>query len=889
LRALFRQTAIDRDLDDEIRLHLELETEKNLRAGMSPAAARRKATLDFGGVERTKEAHRDGWGVRWLLEPAADARYALRHIRHSPGFAAAVILTLAFGIGANTAMFSVLNALVLRQLPIKNPRALISISGRTVRGGIMGTPIPLVAELAESGPLENVCGYNLGHAMFPTVFEVGDQPTNAIVAHVTGQCFKAFGVAPMLGRLIDDSDAPLMTRGNRVAVISHRFWVRAFGADSDALGRTISANGVTLRIVGILPAGFAGLDVDAGDDVFVPYDTIIPAPNNRRPFATNIIGRLRPGVSFNRAAAELRARWHALLVPVVPSTLPAGTRAALLAAHPEIERAGTGLSDYRKHYAEPLTLILALTGLLLFLACVNLGGLLLARLSARRTELAIRLALGGSRRRVAQQMLMEGLLLSLSGAVLAVPVAFAAIEPLATLIPAVPTGRMMSFRPDLRVLAMTALVGVVTGLLMSLLPIWVALHRPALLRPGAERTVAGSSRRWMSGLLIVQVTLSFALVIGAGLMARSLYLLQHVDLGVRTENVLSVSVEPVPEGYRDIHSESYYPALVERLSALPGVRSVGLAEGFPRAWSVPRIPVRLAADSSGDRLAHTEFAVEGFFRTLGIPLLFGRLPAWSDCFDTPHIAVLSESLAHALAPDDNISDLLGRELHTGGFGARDVTIVGIVGNATHGDPREVDPFIVYEPALQERAVGYGETGLYPRLVIATNGGSGTNIAAGIRKLVKDGGYEYVEDIAPLADVIAQAPSDLRMSATLANAIGGLAALLALIGIYGALAYAVSRRTREIGVRMALGAAPTSIARMVLREGLVLTLAGIVIGLPLAFAAGRALRSLMFGITASDAFTFVSVSAFFIVLAFAAGFFPARRATKVDPMIALRAE
>ena len=880
----FRPRRSDADLEEELRLHHELAVEDETRRDATSGDGRRAATLRTGGVSQVMDTLRDQRGLPWLDAAAHDLRYAIRTLRRSPGFAAVAILTLAVGIGANTAVFSVLNALVLQRLPIRNPDGLVGISGRSSRGTLVGTPIPVVGELSEAGPLIDVCGYNHGSATYPLAVDIGGSFTDAIVAHVTGGCFQTFGITPILGRTIEDGDAPLMTPGNRVAVISHRFWTRAFGADPQVVGRTLRTRGVTLRIIGVLPAGFGGLDIDEGDDLFVPYDTIYPAPNNRRPFATEILGRLRPGVTFDQAAAELTARWHALLEPTVTSALPANQRAMLLSARPRIEHMGTGRSEYRERYARPLALILGLTVLLLALACLHISGLLLARLTTRRTELAVRLALGGSRWRVGQQMLMEGLLLSLGGAVVAVPLSFVSVSLLAALIPVGPTGRMIGFEPDLRVLAATALVGFCTGVLMTALPIWTALSRSARLQIRPDRTVTGTPRRWSQGVLVAQVTLSVVLVVGAGLLVRSLYLLLHVNLGVRTANVLTVRVIPVPDGYQGVDNASYYPALLEKISSLPGVRSVGLTVGFPRTPGGLPTSIAFTSDPTGDLTAYPEVATAGFFRTLGIPLLAGRLPSWSDTSSGREVAVVSESLARDLMPAGPLTDLLERHVRFGRQDSQDVTIVGVVGNATRGDPRQIDPPVIYGPPLQS---GRGP-GLYPKLVVATRS-QAPDVAAGIRRVVKEGGHEYAEEVAPLADVIARAPAPLRMSAGLAGAIGGLALLLALIGIYGALAYGVSCRTREIGVRVALGATPRVVAGMILREGLLLTFMGLAIGLPTSWLAVRVLRSLMFGISANDPVTLLVVIVLFLALACTAGLLPARRAATVDPAVTLRAE
>jgi len=808
-----------------------------------------------------------------------DVRHAFRHLRRSPGFAAAAILTLAFAIGANTSMFTALNALVIQRLPINDPDGLISVSGRSTRGQLRITPIPALDELEKDGPLEDLCGYNGG---FIIPVEANGASTQVTAAMVTGKCFKTFGVLPFLGRPIVDADAPLLRPGSHVVVIGHRFWTRMFGADPGAVGRTIRTEGVELTVIGVLPRGFGGLQVDAGVDLFTPPDTVIPATLGRRPGASEILGRLRPGVSLEQARAQLETRWPAVLQMAVPSTLPPGERADLLAVRPIVERMGTGLSNYRTRYARPLTLILGLTALLLLLACVNLGGLLLARLAARETELATRLALGGSLSRIAQQMIVESVLLSASGAVLAVPMSFAFVATLTAFIPVPFVTPSISFTPDLRVLTATALVGIAAGIVMSALPVWVAVRRRATVGFTWNRTIAGTTSRWARGLLVAQVALSVVMLIGAGLLAHSLYLLQRGTLGVRQAGVLTVKVMPLPSGYRGIDNASYYPALLDKVRALPGVQSVGFARVFPRVSAdYQGDPIAFVGDAPGDARAQLEGTSPGFFETLGVPLLAGRFTSWSDNEHSRQVAVVSESLARALAPN---GDILERRVRLGSVrGHQDVAIVGVVGNSTLGNPREPAPLVLYRPSLQ-----MSRTGLYPNLVIAHDGDA-TSVAAGVRQILKDSGREFPHEIIALEDILARAPSSERMSATLAAAVAALAVLLASIGVHGALAYSVSRRRREIGVRVALGAAPSAVAFTVLREAVLVSAAGVAIGLPIALVAARALRSLMYGISEADPLTFSAAAAFFIAMGLAAGILPAWRAARVDPMAALRAE
>ena len=424
-----------------------------------------------------------------------DIRYAFRQFRQAPGFAASAILTLSLAIGANTAIFTILNAVLLRELPIKDPDRLIAVAGRNAQHQERLTPITVVDELARAdGPLQDLCAY---HGNFVIPVETTLQPTQATISFVTGGCFTTLGVAPILGRPITTEDAPLRSPGRHVTVISHRFWTRAFGADSTAIGRTIRGEGLELTVIGVLPAGFGGLQMDTGAELFVPFDTVFPVAKERSPGAGWILGRLRPGVTLNQATQRLETLWPALLDTTLLSTMSPTERADWMAVRPRVERMSTGVSFIRDRYSRSLTMILALTILLLLVACVNLGGLLLARLSARRSELSVRMALGGTRWRIAQQMLADSLVLAITGAALAVPVSFAFVSALESFmsVPYTLVERSMTFDPDLRVLATTGLVAVTAAVLMTLLPIWIVVHRERAAAFVWDRTIVRSTGR----------------------------------------------------------------------------------------------------------------------------------------------------------------------------------------------------------------------------------------------------------------------------------------------------------------------------------------------------------------------------------------------------------
>jgi putative ABC transport system permease protein len=816
--------------------------------------------------------------VETLLQ---DLRYALRHLQRSPAFALAAILTLALGIGANTAMFSMLNALTWQRLPIDDPDGLIAILPKTSRGLPRSTPVSAV-DVLKDGPLQPLCGY-LGGVILPVLAK--GAPVQTSTTFITAHCLTAFGVRPLMGRGITDEEAPIYGQGARVALISHRLWTTVFSADPAVLGQSLQVNNVDVTIIGVLPRGFLGLEIDYGVDIFTTFDSVLRATVGRRQLASALLGRLRPGSTFEQAVAELETRWPSVMDAVLPSTaaLAPSERDQLRDSSLRLERIGTGISRIRERYVQPLTLIFGLTSLLLILACVNLGGLLLARVNARSAELSVRLALGGTRRRIAQQMLIESLLLALSGAALAVPLAYASAITLASFMPPINVPYAISFAPDLRVLGVTSLIGLGVGALMSALPLRLAMRRHATTQVTWNRTIAGNTGRWSRGLLVAQVGLSVVLLAGAVLLTRSLYLLQHNELGVRTEGILNVKLFTLPNApYNRSGREAYYPPLLETIGALPGVRSVVLSQSFPRVTTTTRgMPVRFDGEELKGVETSIDYVSPGFFTAMGIPLRAGRDVTWSDTLQTRPVGVISESLARALSADGNVLDrrLTMRTLPVD----REVVIIGVVADATRGDPRETHPHTVYAPALQVPAI----SAFTPNLLIDTSDPATT--ASGVRQILRERGQEYAQEIIKLEDVLARAPATERMSATVAAAVGGLAVILALIGVHGALAYAVSRRRREIGVRLAVGATPSMVARGIIREALLVTAAGVAIGLPIAVLSARTLRSLMYGITEGDVTTFAAVAAFFLVMGSVAGLLPARRAAGTDPVTTLRAE
>jgi predicted permease len=882
LRALWRNLVehdrVERDLDAEMQATLALLIDEKIAAGMSLVEARRRSRIELGHIEPVKERVRDVRAGIWIETLIHDLKYAIRYTRRSPAFAVSAILTLAIGIGANTAMLSVLNTLAFRRLAIPDPDGLFSLSSYNERGQKRYIPMPTVIDLNRDGPFIEACGYN-GGVNFPV--EANGVPTQAVTAFVTGRCFSVFGVQPVLGRAIVDDDAPLVTAGRKVVVISDRLWRRLFNGNPDAIGRSMKVDAAEVVIVGVLPAGFRGINADTGIDIYAPPDSIFPATAQRRPVANEVLGRLRPGITVEQASAQLDTMWPALLRAAREATRNAGEGANLLGGSVRLEPMGRGLSNTREQYAQAIGIILGLTTLLLVLACVNLGALLLTRLSARSTELGVRLALGGSRARIAQQLLIEGVLLSVAGTVIAVPVAFAFVAPMPSMIDPGFVGWELSFAPDLRVLAITAATGLSVGVLLTSLPIWFAVRRQPTIRFAWDRTTTTAAGRWLRGLLVAQVALSVVTLIGAGLLVRSLYIIQHVDPGVRIAGMMSARVEPLPGGgVRNLNASTHYPPLIEKLQGIPGVRRVAMSRVFPRRISPGGNDVGFVGEEMIGVHATSDSISLNFFEVAGIALRAGRPFTSGDTLTARRVVIVSDSLARALNPDGDVVD---RRIRISTFkDLSDLLIVGVAGNATQGDLKNADAYVIYTPLAQSGTFNA------PNLLLETSGDPAP-IAAAVRRTVREHGREFVADIDMLDELLTAAPARERVSALLSAMIGGLAMLLAAIGIHGVLAYSVARRTREIGLRVAIGANPASVARAIVGEGCRLTLLGVVIGLPAAYFAARLVRSILFGISENDTLTFVASAIFVTVLGAIAGILPARRAARIDPAITLRAE
>jgi putative ABC transport system permease protein len=809
-----------------------------------------------------------------------DVRSALRHVKRAPAFGLAAVVTLGLSIGATTAVYSVLHALTLRQLPVRAPSELIMARSVGPQGQSRLTLITAIDLLRQPGSVvQDYCGYNGGLVVSVMV---NGAPSQAWVDFMSPGCLEMLGVTPMLGRTFTAEEARLSSASARVALIGHRFWQRVFGADPNVVRRTIRTEGVEVRILGVLPESYGGLQVDGSVDIVAPFGGIMPPPVGRVPGASLIIGRLKPGGTLDGARAELEARWPSIIDAVVPGTLPPRDQAVFRDVRVRVESGATGKSFLSEQYGRPLLITVGMTSVLLLLACLNLGGLLLARLAARSNELAVRRALGATRRRLIQQVLVDSLVLATLGALLAIPVAWGWVGAIDALLPVGLVARTVQLTPDAQVLVRLGIVALAAGVVMGLVPL--TMLRPAGNGVGMQptRTVAHVMTRRGKALLVAQIAVSVVLVFGAGLMARTVHELRTAPSGVHPEHVLSVRLMPVPNGYERFDPAAYYPALLQRIASIPGVRAAGYARLFPHqiVQSSQLEPIIRLGEDERSAGGTVEVASPEFFDTVGIRLRRGRLLTWNDRRDTAQVAVVNERLAALLAPD---GEIVGTRIKFTTDPARqDVEIVGVVTNATLGNPRNMRP-IVYRPAMQEPRLG-----LFPTLQIATHGDP-LEVAEEVTAAIQALGREYAQSAVRLEDALARGLVSERLTSLAAEGTAVLSLMMALVGVYSILAYAVARRTREIGIRVALGGSSRAMLRMVLGEGLRVVVLGVVVGLPCAIAATRVVRGLLYGVTEFDPWTLGSVAALFVSVGIVAGLRPALRAARVDPVIALRSE
>ncbi len=903
LRALVSRKRAESDLDDELSFHLELEERKKRLEGLPEAEARRQARVAFHGIERVREECRDVRGVRWLEDLARDMRYGWRVLRKSPGFSLIALASLAIGIGANTAVFSLVDRVLVRNLPVKNPQELVILkwgAKREPRGisksncynddGRAGfrTNVfswQIFSDIRErSRALNGVIGFTTTRE---TAVTANGQARLAQGMLVTGNYFSVLGIGTVMGRpIVDDADT---LDGVPAAVISYRFWERAFGMDPGVIGKTMYVNGDAYAVAGITPRAYSGVSAGEPIDFCVPIraiDRVWRNPKNpgryfsqQDRFWVQAMGRLQPGSDVRPAEAELGA----MLAAGMPERAMRDKRAG--APHVEILAGNRGLEFLRTRFQEPLVILLAVVSAALLMTCANLAGLLLARATSRQREIAVRLAIGAGRWRVVRQLLVEGALLSAGGALLAVLLANWGVRSLTALFSSDPSRPSLDGATDGRVLLFTAAVAVATTVLFGLAP---AL-RATRLNPvnGVKDTpvLAGSSHRFAStgALLTLQIAVAVVLVAGAGMFTRTLANLRSIPLGFNSEKMVLFGLAPGRSGYDEQRSLQIYADVLERLRRIPGVTSATLSFNTPLSgWSDSNTVLVGSAANQEQRGTYINEVGPEFFGTMQIPIVLGRAIEQRDVRNSARVAVISEGAAREFFGGD---PPIGRPFRWTSKPDAEIQVIGVAKDAKYDHLKDTPTAVVYTPYTQA-AWGWPESMNYE---VRTAADPAFTMAA-IRAAVRE-----IDRMLPLSNVktmevqIDEALAQERLFASLVSLFGAITLGLACVGIYGAVSYTVSRRTREIGVRMALGANRVAVLRMLLVQVAVVAVVGLAVGIPISRALGRLVESKLYGIKAGDMPSMIGAALTVAAVAVIAALIPARRATRVDPAAALRCD
>jgi predicted permease len=828
-----------------------------------------------------------------------DLRFALRTLAKNPGFTLVVVLTLALGIGANTAIFTLMDQVMLRALPVREPERLVvldgpgAFSGSTHNHSDSLTPLshPMFERLRDQN---TVFAGVLAHFTAPLHLTVGPQTDNVNGDLVSGTFFDVLGVRPAAGRLFTAEDD--RTRGaHPIVVLGHGFWTRRFAADPKIVGQAVSVNSHPMTVVGVAGPGFHGVEVGESVDVYVPLmmqAQVLPTwqrgLGDWRTRWLTVMARLKDGVSIESARAGIGVLYSQLLQEDLQNSeiKSERVRKAFVAKKLDLQPGGRGTSGLRDQSKTPLLVLMGMVGLVLLIACANVANLLLARASSRQKEIAVRLALGASRGRLVRPLLAESLVLAVAGG--AVGLVFAAWtgDLLIRALPVESAALIFSVEPNLRVGLFALGLSVLTGLVFGLVPAFQST-RPALastLKSEAGSVMGGTGAfRFRKGLVVAQVALSLLLLIGAGLFTRSLINLRTLHPGFESERLLAFSVDPSLNGYDLARRFALFEEVQQEIEAVPGVRSASMAEMglMTDSNSSSTVIVKGYESKEGENM-NPNFNAVGpeFFATLGIPLVAGREITSADRLDAPRVAVVNETFARYFFAG---KDPLGRTFVLGRDKDKEITIVGVAKDGKAASLREESQRFVYLPYTQDASVG-GLT-FYVRSTVPPE-----TLGPRMRQVVQRvDGTLPVTELKTMDTQIRESLFVERMVATLSAAFGFLATLLAAIGLYGVMSYAVSLRTREIGVRVALGAERGTVLRMVLKEVAVLALVGVAVGLPSGYGLGRLVESQLFGMSARDPLTFAAATSTLLLAAFFAGYFPALRATRVDPMVALRYE
>jgi predicted permease len=886
LRSLVNRRTVEREIDDELRFHLDMEAAHRQQRGLDADAARTSAARVFGGMERTKDDLRDARGGNGIDNAMKDLRYAVRALRRNPGFTAVAVLTLALGIGANTALFSVVNGVLLRPLPYSDPSRLVAI-----RNTWEGNNDPLTASGSIS-PAEyfdyrdRLQAFESFGVYAPATLSVTGEgePEQLPAAVMTAGVFQALGVRPALGRVFSESeDVP----GVNVVVLGYGLWQRRFGGARDVVGKRVLLNGAAHIVVGVASPGFRVPDQLSATNpaqLFVPIALSRDSVRIRGSHFLSGVARLRPGLTTERGSVDVAA--VARRFPVeYPNDYPAKMNFAAGAV--------PLLDSVVGHVRPTLLVLLGAVGFVLLIACANVASLLLSRTEGRRREMAVRTALGAGKGRLMRQLLVESVVLALAGGLVGVGLAMALTRLLVALRPQnIP--RLDAIGVDLRVLAFALGASTVVGVLFGLLPALQAtrLDVQSMLRQGG-RGVAGGGRQGARRALVVgEVAIALVLLVGAGLMTRSFVRLLSVDPGYRVDHLLTVPIALPGSRYRENERViGFYQELARRMASLPGVVSAGAVAGVPLVSERGDLSIdiegRPVAPGETKRRADWQVVTPGYFKAMGMRLIRGRGIEATDLESTPGVVVINETLAKRYWPND---DPIGKRFKLGGgAGPGMVTVVGIVADVKQSSLAATPEREMYLAHTQFRFWGGGSILRSLSLVLRTTG-EPTALIRSVRSEVAALDAQLpLGQFRTMEEVRGESVSQPRFLMFLFSAFSVVALSIAVIGIYGVIAYGVAQRRQEIGIRVALGARPSTVAAMVVRQGMALAVLGIAAGLVLALLLTRFLASFLFSVTPTDPLTLGLVAAALAAAALAASYIPAVRATRTDLVEVLRAD
>lgn len=888
LRNLLESPRHSRDLDRELDFHIAERADVLEAQGLERGEAERQARIHFGHRDGVREETRDIGIISWLETSASDVRYAVRGLKADPGFTLTVVFSLALGIGANTAIFSLINAVLLKSLPVAEPRQLMELTMGKDHGDVFTNPIWEAVRRDQR--------------VFSGVFAYADESFNLAEGgearrvdgnYVGGEYFATLGLAPAAGRLLSGADD---FRGcPAVVVLGHGFWQRQYAGARGAIGQRLALDGHPFQVVGVAPPGFSGVEVGRATQLYLPLcaEAVIQGANSqldrRSTWWLQLIGRPAPGVSPAQVNARLAALAHGVFTATVPTDWDDKNLQFYLSSSLEAVPAATGLSDLRTTYRPALMMLMAVVGIVLLIACGNVANLLLARGTVRQREIAMRMALGASRRRLIRQMLTESLLLSVIGATAGLLLALWGSALLVRLLSSGRDGVWLDLALDYRLLAFTLGVAVATGVLFGLVPAWrgTRVDPQTAIRAQGHGVIRGGSARFTLGkaLVLGQVALSLVLVLGAGLLLTTFHTLATLDPGFRREGILAVRMDLRSSGESDVARLAIQRQVLERLRLLPGVRSAATAEILPVSgmrWNgLITLPGQAASGDDMERLSWFNRVSTGYFTTMGTALITGRDFGPGDVTGSTPVAIVSEAMAKKYFPGLNPVGL--QFITESGHGEATYQVVGVVQDSRYRDLRTPPEPIVFLADLQASEPAPTVT------FVLHSDGPPADLVPGVRRTVGEVSPRASFTSLTVSDNLARSLARERLLAALSGFFGGLAILLSLLGLYGLMSYNVARRRNEIGIRLALGAERGAVVRLILGEVGKLVLTGVLVGIVAALATGRLVTAFLYGVTATDPAVIVATTGMVILVGFAAGAVPAWRAARLDPVAALREE